>query len=97
MRPPEPHLAQTLCFSTALATTSHSALPSEAAMHGAPAGRLAQVDVSLALSDEDLTLAIEDDGPAFDPKGEILPLEFFEPMVRSLFAFPKRSLYAAVA
>jgi len=37
------------------------------------------------------------DGPAFDPKGEILPLEFFEPMVRKLFAFPKQSLYAAVA
>ena len=32
------------------------------------------------------------DGPAFDPRGEILPLEFFEPMVRNLFAFPKRSL-----
>ena len=36
-------------------------------MHGSPAGRLAQVEVSLALSDDDLTLAVEDDGPAFDP------------------------------
>ncbi len=37
------------------------------------------------------------DGPAFDPKGETLPLEFFEPMVRRVFAAPKQSLYAAVA
>jgi len=37
------------------------------------------------------------DGPAFDPTGETLPLAFFEPMVRSVFAVPKRSLYAAVA
>jgi len=33
------------------------------------------------------------DGPAFDPKGEILPLAFFEPMVRRVLAFPKRSMY----
>jgi predicted HD phosphohydrolase len=37
------------------------------------------------------------DGPAFDPKGETLPLEFFEPMVRSLFAAPRRMLYTAAA
>lgn len=37
------------------------------------------------------------DGPAFDPKGETLPLAFFEPMVRRVFAAPKQSLYAAVA
>jgi predicted HD phosphohydrolase len=30
------------------------------------------------------------DGPAFDPRGETLPLEFFEPMVRRLFTAPKR-------
>jgi predicted HD phosphohydrolase len=35
------------------------------------------------------------DGPAFDPRGETLPLEFFEPMVRRVFMAPKRSLYAA--
>jgi predicted HD phosphohydrolase len=33
------------------------------------------------------------DAPAFDPDGETLPLEFFEPMVRRVFAKPKRSLY----
>ena len=33
------------------------------------------------------------DSPAFDPKGETLPLEFFEPMVHRVFAAPKRTLY----
>lgn len=33
------------------------------------------------------------DAPAFDPDGETLPLEFFEPMIRRVFARPKRSLY----
>ncbi|GAC1340654.1 MAG: HD domain-containing protein [Myxococcales bacterium] len=33
------------------------------------------------------------DGPAFDPKGETLPLSFFEPMVRRVLSRPKRSLY----
>ncbi len=33
------------------------------------------------------------DAPAFDPEGEILPLEYFEPMVRQVFAKPVRSLY----
>jgi predicted HD phosphohydrolase len=37
------------------------------------------------------------DGPAFDPKGEIIPLDFFEPMVRRVFAAPKASLYTAAA
>ncbi len=36
------------------------------------------------------------DGPAFDPKRETLPLEFFEPMVRRVFAMPKRSIYAGM-
>lgn len=35
------------------------------------------------------------DNPAFDPAGEILPLEFFEPMLRQVFAKPKQSLYMA--
>jgi predicted HD phosphohydrolase len=35
------------------------------------------------------------DGPAFDPKGETLPLEHFEPMVRRVMAAPKRTLYAS--
>src|SRR5205807_2833802 len=34
------------------------------------------------------------DGPAFDPSGETLPLAFFEPMLRRVFALPRRSLYA---
>jgi len=33
------------------------------------------------------------DGPAFDPKGETLPLAFFEPMLRRVFAQPKDSIY----
>jgi predicted HD phosphohydrolase len=35
----------------------------------------------------------EYDSPAFDPKAESLPLDFFEPMVRRVFAHPKRSIY----
>lgn len=35
------------------------------------------------------------DNPAFDPEGEILPLDFFEPMLRQVFAKPKQSLYMA--
>ena len=37
------------------------------------------------------------DGPAFDPRGETLPLEFFEPMLQRVCAFPKRSIYAGSA
>lgn len=33
------------------------------------------------------------DSPAFDPDGKTLPLEYFEPMVRKVFAQPVRSLY----
>ena len=33
------------------------------------------------------------DSPAFDPNGETLPLSYFEPMVRKVFAKPVRSLY----
>ena len=33
------------------------------------------------------------DAPAFDPAYESLPLEFFEPMVRNVFATPKNSIY----
>jgi predicted HD phosphohydrolase len=33
------------------------------------------------------------DGPAFDPSGETLPLEFFEPMVRRVFAQPTNTIY----
>ena len=36
------------------------------------------------------------DAPAFDPQRETLPLSFFEPMVRNVFAMPKRSIYASV-
>jgi predicted HD phosphohydrolase len=35
------------------------------------------------------------DGPAFDPKGETLPLSFFEPMLRRVLAQPKNSIYTA--
>lgn len=33
------------------------------------------------------------DAPAFDKDGEILPLDFFVPMVKTVFETPKRSLY----
>lgn len=33
------------------------------------------------------------DAPAFDPDLDTLPLEFFEPMIRKVFAKPVRSLY----
>lgn len=33
------------------------------------------------------------DNPAFDPKMECAPLEFFEPMLRRVFAAPKNSIY----
>jgi predicted HD phosphohydrolase len=36
------------------------------------------------------------DAPAFDPRRETLPLSFFEPMVRSVFAAPRQSIYASV-
>ena len=35
------------------------------------------------------------DNPAFDPKAETLPMSEFEPMVRSVFAKPRNSLYKA--
>lgn len=35
----------------------------------------------------------EYDNPAFDPDRSVLPLEFFEPMVRNVFSAPKQSLY----
>jgi len=33
------------------------------------------------------------DNPAFDPKGEALPISEFEPMVRRVFAQPRNSIY----
>ena len=33
------------------------------------------------------------DNPAFDPGMECAPLEFFEPMLRRVFSFPKNSIY----
>jgi predicted HD phosphohydrolase len=33
------------------------------------------------------------DNPAFDPKGETLPLSTFEPMLRRVFAQPRQSIY----
>lgn len=37
------------------------------------------------------------DGPAFDPKGETLPLDFFEPILRRVMAMPKQFLYGTRA
>ena len=36
------------------------------------------------------------DAPAFDPAGETYSLEFFEPMLKSVFAKPRKSLYKPV-
>ncbi|WP_447751333.1 HD domain-containing protein [Pseudomonas nicosulfuronedens] len=33
------------------------------------------------------------DAAAFDPDGEVLPLAYFEPMLRRVFAQPRRSIY----
>ena len=35
------------------------------------------------------------DNPAFDPRGETLPISEFEPMLRRLMAQPKQSIYKA--
>ena len=35
------------------------------------------------------------DNPAFDPKGETLPISEFEPMLRRLMAVPRQSIYKA--
>jgi predicted HD phosphohydrolase len=35
------------------------------------------------------------DGPAFDASAETLPLDFFEPMLRRVFAQPRNSIYTA--
>lgn len=35
------------------------------------------------------------DNPAFDPKGETLPISEFEPMLRRLFAQPRHTIYKA--
>lgn len=35
------------------------------------------------------------DNPAFDPRGETLPLDVFEPMVRRLMAAPRNTIYRA--
>jgi len=35
------------------------------------------------------------DNPAFDPDGETLPIGHFEPMLRRVFATPRRSIYQA--
>jgi predicted HD phosphohydrolase len=37
------------------------------------------------------------DNAAFDPKGETLPIEEFEPMVRRVFAQPRRSIYQSAS
>ncbi|QCB47440.1 HD domain-containing protein [Hydrogenophaga sp. PAMC20947] len=37
------------------------------------------------------------DNPAFDPKGETLPLAEFEPMLRRVMASPKQSLYKSAS
>ena len=36
------------------------------------------------------------DGPAFDAKGETMPLDAFVPMVRRVFAAPKQTLYSTL-
>ena len=52
----------------------------------------AQVVVHYARTEEFIALY---DNPAFDPKGETLPISEFEPMVRRLFAQPRNTIYKA--
>ena len=63
-------------YCTAAALPPAEALPFEIAleeifmnvvMHGSPIGGLARVEVSVELVDDSFTLAVEDDGPEFDP------------------------------
>jgi len=37
------------------------------------------------------------DAPAFDPDYDTLPLDFFEPMLRSVMAHPKHIIYKTVS
>jgi len=72
-----PVLAQFLHeFWSAAALPPTQSLPFEIALeevfmnvvtHGTPAGSQGRVEVCLALADNSLTLAVEDDGPPFDP------------------------------
>src|SRR5712671_3448147 len=72
-----PVLAQFLQeFWSAAALPPAQSLPFEIALeevfmnvvtHGTPAGRQGRVEICLALADDNLTLAVEDDGPPFDP------------------------------
>lgn len=36
------------------------------------------------------------DGPAFDPAARTLPLNFFEPMLRRVFARPRQTMYTGI-
>jgi serine/threonine-protein kinase RsbW len=54
--------AQALAFEIALEEVFMNVV-----MHGTTAGTQRRVEVSLALTDEELTMTIEDDGPGFDP------------------------------
>ena len=49
-----------------------------------------------ALYERSATFCERYDAPAFDPEGEALPLAFFEPMLRRVFAVPRRSLYQKI-
>lgn len=54
--------AQSLAFEIALEEIFMNVVT-----HGTPAGSHQRVDVCLALADSSLTLAVEDEGPPFDP------------------------------
>ena len=54
--------AQSLAFEIALEEIFMNVVT-----HGTPAGSPRRVEVCLALSEDDLTLAVEDEGPPFDP------------------------------
>lgn len=54
--------AQALAFEIALEEIFMNVV-----MHGSPAGSKGRVEVCLALSNDNFTLAVEDEGPPFDP------------------------------
>jgi anti-sigma regulatory factor (Ser/Thr protein kinase) len=54
--------AQVLAFEVALEEIFMNVV-----MHGTAAGTQRRVEVSLALTEEGLTMTVEDDGPGFDP------------------------------
>lgn len=68
--------------------------------HGAPPGKVAQVDLTLLLCDRDLSMTLEDDGPHFDPLARPPPdvtAELSDRPIGGLGVFLVRQLMDAVS